>query len=58
MTMPELHPPGPLAALFARSEALRAVREWIADLMAERDEEDTSIAWEDGEEHAEDDVAA
>jgi hypothetical protein len=32
-------------------EMLRAVLDWIHDLMAEKPEADDSIDWEDGEEH-------
>ena len=34
------------------SEMLRALAEWIHDLIAERREPDTSIEWEDGEDIA------
>ena len=37
----------------ARHETLRMIFEWIADRLADAPEGDTSIAWEDGEEHDE-----
>ena len=37
----------------ARHETLRMIFEWIADRFADAPEADSSIAWEDGEEHDE-----
>ena len=34
-----------------RPDVLRMIMEWIADRFADSPELDTSIAWEDGEEH-------
>jgi hypothetical protein len=58
MSMPAQHSPGSIAEFIERHDTLRMIREWIADLVAERDEPDTTIAWEDGEEHDEDDLVA
>ena len=55
MSMPATHHPGPIAEFIERHESLRMIREWFADLMADREEVDTSILWEDGEDHDEDD---
>jgi len=43
----------PLSEFIARHETLRMIMEWIADRFADEPEVDTSIAWEDGEEHDE-----
>jgi hypothetical protein len=51
------HPPTPIGEFIERHETLRMIREWIADLMADREEVDTSILWEDGEDHEDDLVA-
>jgi hypothetical protein len=56
MAHPILHPqphPRPFADLGERHDALRMIMEWIADRFADTQDEDTSIAWEDGEEHDE-----
>jgi hypothetical protein len=52
------HPPTPIGEFIERHETLRMIREWIADLMADREEVDTSILWEDGEEHEDDQFVA
>lgn len=56
--MPSPHTPTPIADFIERHETLRMIREWIADLVGEHEEVDTSILWEDGEDHDEDDLAA
>jgi hypothetical protein len=44
----------PVAMAAERHDMLRMIMEWIADRFADTAEEtDTSIAWEDGEEHDE-----
>ena len=43
----------PISEFIARHETLRAIVEWIADRFADEPEVDTSIAWEDGEDHDE-----
>ena len=44
--------PAPIVELVEKNDTLRAVMAWIADRFAEEVEaEDTTIAWEDGEEH-------
>lgn len=54
MSMPApFIPPGPIAEFVERHEPLRAMMEWIADRLADAPEADTSIAWEDGEDHDE-----
>ncbi len=50
MSMPAAHP-GPIAEFIERHETLRMIMEWLADRFADAEEPDTSIAWEDGEEH-------
>lgn len=52
------HPSSPIAAFIERHEMLRTIRAWLADLVGEHEEVDTSILWEDGEDHDEDDLAA
>ena len=52
MPAPQI-PAGPMAEFIARHETLRAIMEWLADRFSEENEMDTSIAWEDGEEHDE-----
>jgi hypothetical protein len=54
MSMPSSSEAHPIAAFVKRHDLLRAIVEWIAERLAEADEGDTSIAWEDGEEHDED----
>ena len=60
MSLPAPHDPvvHPLASFIERHETLRMIREWLADLIGEHEEVDTSILWEDGEDHDEDDLAA
>jgi|GEM_PF-5708517 len=48
----------PLAGFVERHDMLRMMMEWIADRFADSPEVDTSIAWEDGEEHEDDEPAA
>ena len=44
----------PIATFAERHEMLRMIMEWIADRFSDTAEDaDTSIAWEDGEEHDE-----
>jgi hypothetical protein len=43
----------PITEFIARHDTLRMIMEWIADRFADEPEVDTSIAWEDGEEHDE-----
>jgi len=55
MSMPAPHShPGPIAEFIERHDTLRMIMEWIADRLADEPKIDTSIAWEDGEEHDED----
>lgn len=58
MSMPAHIPAGPVAEFIERHETLRMIVEWFADHLADVEEPDTSIAWEDGEEHEDEDVAA
>ena len=51
MSMQAHLPAGPIAEFVERHETLRMIIEWVADKFADAQEEDTSIAWEDGEEH-------
>jgi hypothetical protein len=37
--------------LVQHNETLRAILSWVSDLLAEKAAPDTSIEWEDGEEH-------
>ena len=54
MSMPATHiAPKPIAEFIERNDTLRMIMEWIADRFADEPEVDTSIAWEDGEEHDE-----
>jgi hypothetical protein len=57
MAFPVLHlqpQPRPFADITERQDTLRLIMEWLADRFADsREEPDTSIAWEDGEEHDE-----
>ena len=54
MSMPATSPADrPLAEFMERHDTLRMIMEWIADRLADEPEADTSIAWEDGEEHDE-----
>lgn len=50
MSMPVVIPT-PIVELVEKNDTLKMVMEWIADRFAEEVETDTSIAWEDGEEH-------
>jgi hypothetical protein len=50
MPEPELEP---VATFTERLDTLRMMMEWIADRFADTPQIDTSIAWEDGEEHEE-----
>jgi hypothetical protein len=59
MSVPVLHlPHRPVVELAERHDVLRMVMEWIADRFADTPEVDTSIAWEDGEEHDDEDAPA
>ncbi len=50
MSMPAVQH-GPIVEFIERHDTLRMIMEWLADRFAETEEGDTSIAWEDGEEH-------
>ena len=43
----------PVSEIIARHDTQRMIMEWIADRFADEPEVDTSIAWEDCEEHDE-----
>ncbi|MEQ1899714.1 MAG: hypothetical protein ABL866_03165 [Devosia sp.] len=53
MLAPRLKEEGTPAVLnlVQHNEMLRAILSWVADLLAEKSPADTSIAWEDGEDH-------
>ena len=53
MNAPRLKEEGtePVLDLVQHNEVLRTLLAWVTDLMAEKRTPDTSIAWEDGEEH-------
>ena len=54
MSMPASHGSHGLVAEFIeRHETLRMLMDWLSDHLADAPEPDTSIAWEDGEEHDE-----
>jgi hypothetical protein len=57
MALPVLHlqpQSRPFDEMVERHDTLRMIMEWIADRFADTPKEaDTSIAWEDGEEHDE-----
>jgi hypothetical protein len=57
MSLPQQQPQASLAAPTApwveRHDTLRMLMEWIADRFRDAPEPDTSIDWEDGEEHDE-----
>ncbi|MEQ1768364.1 MAG: hypothetical protein ABL879_00845 [Devosia sp.] len=55
MNMPRLKEEGSLPVLddVQRNDTFRAILAWVQDLLGEKPEPDTSIAWEDGEEHSE-----
>ena len=54
MSMPATHVSAkPIAEFIERHDTLRMIMEWIADRFADEPEVDTSIAWEDGEDHDE-----
>jgi hypothetical protein len=56
MALPVLHlqpQARPFDEIVQRHDTLRMIMEWIADRFADTQPEDTSIAWEDGEEHDE-----
>lgn len=55
MSLPATPEPiaNPVAEFVARHETLRMLMEWIADRFTDAPEPDTSIDWEDGEEHDE-----
>lgn len=57
MSMPA-QPTSPIAEFIAHNDVLRAIREWLLERLGEHPDPDTSIAWEDGEEHEDDDLAA
>lgn len=44
---------GPVAEFIERHDTLRMLMEWVADRLRDTPEPDTSIDWEDGEEHDE-----
>ena len=54
MSMPASHAPSPVAEFIERHATLRLILEWIQDRLADGPETDTSIDWEDGEEHEDD----
>jgi hypothetical protein len=59
MSVPASHlPHRPIVEFAERHDVLRMVMEWIADRFADAPEIDTSIAWEDGEEHEDEDEPA
>ena len=43
--------PVQIVELVEKNDTLKMVMEWIADRFADEVDVDTSIAWEDGEEH-------
>ena len=53
MLAPRLKEEGTPAVLnlVQHNETLRAILSWVADLLAEKTAPDTSIEWEDGEDH-------
>lgn len=53
MLAPRLKEEGTPAVLnlVQHNETLRAILSWVADLLAEKNGPDTSIEWEDGEDH-------
>ena len=53
MSMPASHASDPIAEFVERHDVLRMMMEWIADRFADAPEIDTTIDWEDGEEHDE-----
>jgi hypothetical protein len=54
MSMPSpKHDMMPAIDAAGRHDVLRMIMEWIADRFADSPETDTSIDWEDGEEHDE-----
>jgi hypothetical protein len=55
MNAPRLKEEGTPAVLdlVQHNEVLRALLAWVTDLMAEKQPADTSIDWEDGEDHDE-----
>ncbi len=54
MSMPRTHTEvEPVATIAERLDTLRMLMEWIADRFADTPKVDTSIDWEDGEEHDE-----
>ena len=55
MSMPVVIPT-PIVELVEKNDTLKMIMEWIADRFAEEAELDTSIAWEDGEEHEDEGV--
>jgi hypothetical protein len=57
MSMPAVQH-GPIVEFIERHDTLRMIMEWLADRFAETEEGDTSIAWEDGEEHEDEDGPA
>ena len=57
MSMPA-HIPAPFVELVEKNDTLKMIMEWIADRFAEEAEADTAIAWEDGEEHEDEDLPA
>lgn len=57
--VPQMQPSShAVAAFIERHDTLRMVMEWIADRFADAPEPDTSIDWEDGEDHDDEDGPA
>jgi hypothetical protein len=54
MNLPRLKEEGSLPVLdgVQRNDTFQAIIAWVHDLLAEKPAVDTSIDWEDGEEHA------
>jgi len=50
MNMPAVQH-GPILQFIERNDTLKMIMEWLADRFSDSEEPDTSIAWEDGEEH-------
>ena len=54
MNLPRLKEEGslPVPGSAPHTDTFRAIVAWVQDLLAEKPQVDTSIDWEDGEEHA------
>ena len=52
------HPNRSVVEFIERHDTLRMIMDWIADRFADAPEIDTSIDWEDGEEHDDDEGSA